>query len=1526
MKNPINAPHLPPWIPPQQNSQPDRGDINSTGIERSRQQASVAAEGTILPIIYGEDFVGPIISLVRATQFMLFLRCLWCLGEIEEIVEVVDESGEEIEGMIARHYTGRIDQGVDPTLATIIPGYNDRCVVPLGNELVGVAYSVISIPTNSTAGFPRLRARIKGKKVRDPRGIPWSQYGFSQRLEASDTRIATAFNGTAHHYVDTKGTFSSSVLIADSAVGTVFGVINIDAGGIDHTIFDSGNGSFVVSIGTDNKLKITGKNSSSSLVLDISSVGEIPTTGTVAFIASWDVDAGVAHLYLGRENSIDIAGVSTGETINHENGALAVGGLFSGLSDQLNGKLAAFGYAESYYDLSLGENLNIFMDVNGRLKNPQITKVIWGPDGYLSNFTYAVLPDTVSEIPTGWTESTSPDPNNYAYQAYGGKGTFFKNDDPGYYISSLVSIQPITQRVYASIVPVAGGLSLESDSGEVLMSLDSLTPENVVTYPFEVLDGFVVKGSEAANEFVFSSVYVSPAPIDRSFKFYNLDDWSVDSGSPSVPFPGEGGVAASGTASITTLENLFLSGETVQYEFEVVGTFTGTVLLSSGAENILDVTEPGFYSGYFASTGTGVRKITLSWSTTGTATVKNMRIITNTINKVFTKTPSLMLADLIESRAYGLGGTVNDLSLIKSVQYNEEKLIGANDTRQSRHEVGVTMAQSQTIISWIETFRAYSRCFIVPRGNEYYLVKDSVVDPPYKLIDQSHIISGTFNLQKKSIINLPNVVKIYYTNTTSDPWTEDFVEAVSPKVLRGEEYRRESVLRMPGIQTRAFAMRMAIERLNDSTRIDLIGSFTAHDIAYPIEVGDVIKITHPIGLTEKLIRVLSSNPIERGKIGISFAEYDEDVYSSVIVDEPPPPDFGGLTPFQVPAVTGLSVVEEFYNSGAQTETQFIIGWDAVEYPFLQYYVLEIYENDIKIVTSRTPDNSYYLRNLQIEATYRVKVYAVSTAYVSGEAMTVNIVAQGYLIPPDFSQGKIVAFEAGDSVNAYVAVPAIDIDLWGYEWRYRQISDGHYFPAAGPNFDSTDWAEDVGDWTFGFKSLALDVSASFPIIRLDSSSSGIVLGKKYDIYVKVKKFKFNPSLNAFVTISAPGLSAPIPGGGNISFTTFPAPNTYNKPGLYVIRAWPGTAGTLDILVDNSSGGILEFELEYIAFREAAPDNAQDWKTAQFIDRSPSLNMRLNNMPTGDYLVYCRALDNVRRPRFPYGQYSEDIITDHTQILNDSGAFFRYEYVLANGFMSDAEIVREVTENLWDFEPSLPNPSAIPGGEIPEREYVGWICPNNGSSTSWNDIFTSPISGYSSEIESYFSSVTGSAVDRLWYHYPIDLGTVVRGKIIYFMKLEMFNDTTFPEFTLQYWENPGDAPSTITNFDPFNPTEFTARFVQLEVKWPSSDTNPKAMIRRDSTSRLHITAYPRIETGTVTTLGPDMSGDPQPVTVTLAGRYQSALSVRAWTSASTPIQCYVDNITFGAIETSFDIVALDINGIPTIVDAQWEWKGV
>lgn len=158
-------PQLPDWIRSPNN--PRSRDINSIGSTLSERTLSVSPHGTYVPVVYGNDYVGPILSLIHVSGYYLYIRFVWCVGEIEEITQIEFQDGSNIPGVTWNHYTGTSGQGVDALLSGAIPGYSDT-MTNLGPDGVNVAYSVGRFTLRNLDTFPRVRAKIKGLKVDSP--------------------------------------------------------------------------------------------------------------------------------------------------------------------------------------------------------------------------------------------------------------------------------------------------------------------------------------------------------------------------------------------------------------------------------------------------------------------------------------------------------------------------------------------------------------------------------------------------------------------------------------------------------------------------------------------------------------------------------------------------------------------------------------------------------------------------------------------------------------------------------------------------------------------------------------------------------------------------------------------------------------------------------------------------------------------------------------------------------------------------------------------------------------------------------------------------------------------------------------------------------------------------------------------------------------------------------------------------------------------------------------------------------------
>jgi len=131
--------------------------INSTNTRV--EKLTVAADGATLPIVYGEAQVPAQVFAVTTSGSNLVLGVAWCHGEVDSVIQVLLDGAPPL-GATITNYTGTQSQLADATLSANISGYTD--------SLLGIAYSVISIPT-SYSKIPKITGVIRGKKIYDPR-------------------------------------------------------------------------------------------------------------------------------------------------------------------------------------------------------------------------------------------------------------------------------------------------------------------------------------------------------------------------------------------------------------------------------------------------------------------------------------------------------------------------------------------------------------------------------------------------------------------------------------------------------------------------------------------------------------------------------------------------------------------------------------------------------------------------------------------------------------------------------------------------------------------------------------------------------------------------------------------------------------------------------------------------------------------------------------------------------------------------------------------------------------------------------------------------------------------------------------------------------------------------------------------------------------------------------------------------------------------------------------------------------------
>ena len=394
----------------------------------------------------------------------------------------------------------------------------------------------------------------------------------------------------------------------------------------------------------------------------------------------------------------------------------------------------------------------------------------------------------------------------------------------------------------------------------------------------------------------------------------------------------------------------------------------------------------------------------------------------------YSDNPALALADFIESTSYGMARDVNWASVETAADFCDET-VGT----EKRRLIGLVLDNVSPTRQWLEALRTYAGCWIGVEGSEIRLIPDTPGSSVMSFTD-ANIVAGSLKLKKRGVQQVPTLVEIRYTDTTLTPWAERPAVARQAGVDEGTTPRRESQVSLPGVQRYSQAYREAIERLNKLTLSDLEADFVAFDEALAVQVGDIVDVTHSIGLSAKLMRVLAIRADSPGRWRISASEYDPGAYSDTVQAEPVFEDTDLPSPAAPPALSGFAVTEEVYQlENGIYSSRLALTWTAAEYAYLDAYRVEVYRLGLLIDTSTTLEAAYRTGPVQESVEYVCKVASISATGALGEWSQINFTPAGKALIPG-NVPSLTTFEVGGTV--YVSwQPAVDIDIWRYEVRY-----------------------------------------------------------------------------------------------------------------------------------------------------------------------------------------------------------------------------------------------------------------------------------------------------------------------------------------------------------------------------------------------------------------------------------------------------------------------------------------------------------
>jgi hypothetical protein len=702
----------------------------------------------------------------------------------------------------------------------------------------------------------------------------------------------------------------------------------------------------------------------------------------------------------------------------------------------------------------------------------------------------------------------------------------------------------------------------------------------------------------------------------------------------------------------------------------------------------------------------------------------------------YTKTAGLILNWLITNSVHGLGQSSDDTSLDALADYNEEELSDGMGYTEKRHEIGITILKRSDIVQYIEAVRGLARCMLVNRAGTYYYVSDKVRTSSGTL-SSSLLVPQTVLPRPLDTRNAPNVVIVFYTNVSGDQWRDDMVEVAAPEVTAGTERRRELVLNVPQIQTKAAAKRHGTERLNKARLTTFITTFEMRDDGMSPEEGDVWDINEPeLGGVQK-IAILAKTLVGPGQYSFVADNYDANQYSDDVADNN---EFTWSDdsdhPLFPPTVTGITITDFPVALPDDTWITYLdISWDDPSYTYLREYLVQIKQGTAIVHEYRTDNTSIRSGAVFDGISYTIEISIISTAFIKGAAATENHIPSPTLATPDWGiNGAIDAIEVGGEIRLKVVTAPDDLDVRGYEWRHLSYLD-NLFP-DGYDVDSGQAA----NWSVvgGGGSVAANSDGN---LVFTAGGSGLQTFKD-TVIGELANLDYTGGIKLVAAINVVSIS-----GGTGNEVIHLGDDSINTEANGKALSVNGVAFAIAELTDSysaaptdvriwieSSQSSAQIEIQYAVFFM----DLQDWDRATLIDRVPQLNTNTKELPEGFYRIYCKAFDSYVNDDNPNGQYSADIRALSVEVTSDVDSFF----------LGELDVGKPMTTEVNVFNFTL--------GRAGNIEY--WI-PHSG--TVANSVFTStPLdTNYPNIADSYGLASTALELITDDYNFETDVNATI-----------------------------------------------------------------------------------------------------------------------------------------------------------------------
>lgn len=304
--------------------------------------------------------------------------------------------------------------------------------------------------------------------------------------------------------------------------------------------------------------------------------------------------------------------------------------------------------------------------------------------------------------------------------------------------------------------------------------------------------------------------------------------------------------------------------------------------------------------------------------------------------------PALALADFVrEGARYGMGKSVewSDVAACANIC---DLLIGPPGQQERLRRVGIAFYEPAEIDSAADALRTYAGVWLDPQGSLMRMIADRPRTSVGALTADD--VLAVEYMELSGLANLPTVVEVLWTDTSTEPWGTRKAVATHPGVLSGALPRRIQQIALPGIQTYSQAYREAVQQLNMQRLADLTLGLTVFDEAAKWQKGDVLSVTLPNGLEGKLFYIVRVTDLGFGRWRLDLREYDPAFWSDVVASEPTFDNTGGGNCTAPPAASTFAATQvNRFDSSCACTRRLRLDWTAPYYPCLDRWEVELYE-------------------------------------------------------------------------------------------------------------------------------------------------------------------------------------------------------------------------------------------------------------------------------------------------------------------------------------------------------------------------------------------------------------------------------------------------------------------------------------------------------------------------------------------------------------------------------------------------------